>query len=71
MLDHAAETGGATSGDHVAFLAAGTPAVGVYHCSKCGYGVTVHAELPRCPMCSGTMWEPQEGSPITRASRLH
>ena len=56
--------------DHVEFLAAGTVAVGEYHCASCGYGVTVHEALPRCPMCSGTAWEQAAWSPFTRAPRL-
>jgi rubredoxin len=57
------------SEDYVEFLAEGTVAVGEYHCASCGYGVTVHESLPRCPMCSGTSWEQAPWSPFTRASR--
>jgi predicted Zn-ribbon and HTH transcriptional regulator len=39
-------------------LAAGDAAVGEFRCSECGYGVSVYRVLPRCPMCSGTSWEP-------------
>jgi rubrerythrin len=46
------------SGDFVQFAAAGEPGTGEYHCSACGYGVVVQSRLPRCPMCSGTVWEP-------------
>jgi rubredoxin len=53
-------------GEYVEFLTAGTQAAGQYHCSGCGYGVTVHAALPRCPMCGGTTWEPAPWSPFTR-----
>jgi rubrerythrin len=55
MLDEATR---AHQGDFVEFLAAGTAAVGAYHCASCGYGVTVQAELPSCPMCAGSVWEP-------------
>jgi rubrerythrin len=44
-------------GDYVTFRAAGQQAVGEFRCSECGYGVSVHRALPRCPMCSGTAWE--------------
>ena len=46
-----------TAGDYVDFVSAGTQAAGAYHCAECGYGITVHDELPKCPMCAGTMWE--------------
>jgi rubrerythrin len=70
MLDEARRLG-AADGDYVAFLAAGSPAVGAYHCSGCGYGVTVHAQLPQCPMCGGTTWEQATWSPFSsRLSRL-
>ena len=29
---------------------------GDYRCAECGYGVSVHRSLPRCPMCGGTGW---------------
>ena len=57
-------------GDYVEFLTAGAAAVGEYHCTTCGYGVTVHATLPRCPMCSGGSWEQTAWSPFHRATRL-
>ena len=44
-------------GDYVEFVRAGAAAAGAYRCSGCGYGVTVRASLPRCPMCAGTTWE--------------
>lgn len=66
MLDEARTTA-VTEGDDVEFAAAGTAARGEYHCSTCGYGVTVHARLPCCPMCGGTQWEPVDWSPFTRA----
>jgi rubredoxin len=66
MLDEARHTT-QEEGDYVEFAVAGTAASGAYHCSSCGYGVTVHAALPRCPMCAGTTWEPADWSPFTRA----
>jgi len=47
-----------SQGSIAEFLRTGQPAAGEFHCSRCGYGVIVQAELPRCPMCSGTAWEP-------------
>jgi rubrerythrin len=41
----------------VAFLLTGEAGAGEFRCSRCGYGVIVQLELPRCPMCSGTSWE--------------
>jgi rubrerythrin len=43
---------------YVPFFGAGQRAVGDYHCSECGYGISVQQRLPRCPMCSGESWEP-------------
>lgn len=57
-------------GDYVEFARTGTHTTGEYRCSGCGYGVTVHSSLPRCPMCSGTTWEPAAGGPVTRAEPL-
>lgn len=36
---------------------AGARAAGEYRCAECGYGVTVRAVLPECPMCRGREWE--------------
>ena len=69
MLDEARKSR-STDGDFVEFATTGAHAVGEYHCSGCGYGVAVHSALPRCPMCSGTTWEPAAWSPFTRAERL-
>jgi rubrerythrin len=69
MLEQAGEET-KTEADYVEFVAAGTAVAGAYHCSECGYGVTVHAELPHCPMCSGSTWELHDWSPFTRPSRL-
>ena len=65
MLDGAAQ-GRSTDGDFVEFAVAGAAAEGEYHCSSCGYGVSIHAFLPRCPMCAGETWEPADSSGFTR-----
>jgi rubrerythrin len=67
MLDQTREREG-VGVDYVEFVVAGTAVVGAYHCSECGYGVMVHAELPPCPMCSGTTWEQHDWSPFTKSS---
>jgi rubrerythrin len=59
-----AETG---ADGYVDFLASGARAKGEYHCSECGYGVTVFSVLPRCPMCGGAAWEQSPWSPFARA----
>ena len=46
------------------FVPAGTSVKGEYHCSDCGYGVTVFRALPRCPMCGGKTWELSSWSPF-------
>ena len=38
---------------YVEFLASGQRAKGEFHCSECGYGVTIVRALPLCPMCGG------------------
>jgi len=53
MLSMSGESGR----DYVEFLEAGVRAEGEYHCSECGYGITIHARLPICPMCGGESWE--------------
>jgi len=68
MLDHARQ-GPTSEGDYVDFFVTGMPAAGEYHCAECGYGVTVHATLPQCPMCSGTTWEPHALSTLKRYTR--
>jgi hypothetical protein len=63
------ETRGAAlepSADAVLFLT-GTEASGDFHCAACGYGITVRALLPQCPMCRGIEW--QESSATTSARR--
>ena len=57
-------------GDYVEFHAAGTHTTGQFHCAGCGYGVTIHTELPRCPMCGGGVWEAVSWSPFSRALEL-
>jgi hypothetical protein len=51
----------------VEFVSTGDRAKGEYHCSDCGYGVTVSSVLPRCPMCGGGTWEQSTWSPFARA----
>jgi rubrerythrin len=58
--------GRASPDEYVEFLATGEHVKGEFHCSDCGYGVTVHRELPRCPMCGGGAWEQAEWSPFMR-----
>ncbi len=57
-------------GGYVAFRTAGELVKGEFHCSECGYGVTVYRALPICPMCAGTVWEQVPWSPLTRALDL-
>ena len=53
--------------DFEALFASGARATGEYHCVACGYGITLHSTLPRCPMCGGSSWEQSTWSPFTRA----
>jgi hypothetical protein len=53
-----------TVGDFVDFLHAGSSAKGEFHCSECGYGVTIFRALPVCPMCGGEAWEQSTWSPF-------
>jgi rubrerythrin len=55
---------------YVPFLDAGSEASGEFFCAECGYGVSVQATLPVCPMCGGTAWEQTVSSPLARAA-LH
>jgi hypothetical protein len=57
------------TGDFIQFLNAGVSAKGEFHCSDCGYGVTVYRKLPPCPMCGCSTWEESTWSPFTRTSR--
>ena len=56
--------------DFVEFRSAGESAKGEFHCSECGYGVTIVRSLPLCPMCGGSSWEPFPWAPFSRASSL-
>jgi rubredoxin len=55
--------------EFVEFFAAGQSVKGEYHCSDCGYGVTIVRALPLCPMCGGTSWEQSPWSPFSRTPR--
>jgi hypothetical protein len=55
-------------GDFVEFVEAGSAAKGEFHCTQCGYGVTVYRELPVCPMCAGVLWEQSPWSPFVRTA---
>lgn len=57
-----------TTDGFVEFLSSGDRATGEYHCSDCGYGVTIFAVLPLCPMCGGAAWEQSSWSPFSRAT---
>jgi rubrerythrin len=61
------ETTQRSTDDYVEFRAAGESVKGEFHCSECGYGVTIVRALPLCPMCGGTSWEQSSWSPFTRA----
>jgi len=58
----------AASDEYVEFHFAGDTAKGEFHCSDCGYGITIVRALPVCPMCGGHSWEQFPWSPFTRAS---
>jgi hypothetical protein len=60
------ETTPAAEGDYVEFWAAGQLVKGEFHCSDCGYGVTIVRALPLCPMCGGASWEQSPWSPFKR-----
>jgi len=53
--------------EYVEFRAAGDAVKGEFHCSECGYGVTIVRALPICPMCGGRSWEQSDWSPLSRA----
>jgi rubrerythrin len=53
--------------DDVEFVAAGVRVKGEFHCTQCGYGVTVYRALPVCPMCGSEEWEKSDWSPLARA----
>jgi len=62
------ETLRATTDDYIELLSAGQTVKGEFHCSDCGYGVTIVRALPLCPMCGGSSWEQAPWSPFTRAA---
>src|SRR5712691_132343 len=64
MLDVEGSDAPDASADYVAFVAAGAHVKGEFHCSECGYGVTVYRELPVCPMCGNGTWEQSAWSPF-------
>jgi hypothetical protein len=71
MLDRRPDT---INDEYIAFVAAGSRATGQYRCAQCGYGITIHAKLPVCPMCAGTSWEETAWSPFSNSPsfrRLH
>lgn len=53
--------------EYVEFVVSGAAAKGEFHCSECGYGVTIVRVLPVCPMCQGTSWEQSTWSPFRKA----
>lgn len=64
------ETTRAVVDDYVEFWSAGQTVTGEFHCSECGYGVTIVRALPQCPMCGGTSWEQFPWSPFKRSQQL-
>jgi rubredoxin len=54
----------------VSFFKTGTRATGDYQCASCGYGITLHSDLPTCPMCGGESWEQIAWHPLSRAVQL-
>jgi hypothetical protein len=54
--------------DFIQFWPAGIAVKGEFHCSDCGYGVTIHRVLPICPMCGGEAWEQTDWHPFSRAN---
>ena len=62
MLDETERVAREQAGE-VEFVTTGAPATGAFHCSACGYGVTVQSTLPQCPMCNGTTWERERETP--------
>ncbi len=59
-----------TADDFVEFRATGERVKGEFHCSECGYGVTIVRALPLCPMCGGRFWEQATWSPFSRSTTL-
>ena len=56
--------------DYVEFWKAGATVTGEFHCSECGYGVTIVRALPSCPICGGSAWEQFPWSPFKRSQQL-
>ena len=56
--------------EYVEFFSAGAALPGEYRCASCGYGVTVQAILPSCPMCAGRSWERGVWIPAARRARV-
>jgi hypothetical protein len=64
-------TVGQAPDEYVEFAVSGAAVKGEFHCSQCGYGVTIVRVLPVCPMCQGTTWEQSAWSPFGKSpSRL-
>ena len=66
-MTHGIEPSRSATHDYVEFWAAGQSVKGEFHCSDCGYGVTIVRALPPCPMCGGKSWEHTAWSPFTRS----
>jgi rubrerythrin len=64
------ETSREATDDYVEFWVAGEAVKGEFHCSDCGYGVTIVRVLPQCPMCGGRSWEQFPWSPFTRSHQV-
>ena len=58
------------AGDFVDFLVAGARVKGEFHCSECGYGVTVFRALPVCPMCGGNRLGTERLEPADAGTHL-
>jgi rubredoxin len=69
-MTHGIEPPRSATDDYVEFWAAGQSVKGEFHCSACGYGVTIVRALPPCPMCGGTSWEQTPWSPFTRSHQM-
>ena len=68
MLEQA--TRRAVPDEFVESFARGALVTGEFHCSECGYGVTVHSQLPRCPMCGGRAWDEEGWRPFAENERV-
>jgi rubrerythrin len=66
---HEQVAGRASPDEYVEFVSFGELAKGEFHCSDCGYRITAHSALPRCPMCGGGSWEQTDWSPFMRDRR--